>query len=135
MNFNTKSYIKYRFKTVLNPKMLKKPILWIFLTIILTDFILWKPILSNTKKSIIFIISLLIILFLNELVEYKSGEWKRWQRDQLGIPSKKQIKKMKEGKMSEEETEQVEATSEETEESEEETEDDEAEAETEDEEE
>jgi len=93
---NLKTYIEYRIKTGLNPKLIiKDTTFWMFLIAIGMLYIILKSSLSPLKKAIIYSISIIIIEILRELSIAKTGAHIEWKRKQLGIPSRAERKRMK----------------------------------------
>lgn len=93
MEFNTKFFIKDRIKELLED--LKKPIFWMFIISIVVVLILLKSNLSFKQKAIIYVLAIILIIGLNEYFRYMAGEWKHRQREEMGIPSKSDIRELK----------------------------------------
>jgi len=96
MKWDLKQFFLYRINTIFSFKFLKKPVTWIFVVLIGTNLLLWRSNLSPKLKLVIFISAMIVSMILNEVSVYRTGEHTGWWRDKLGIPSKAEIKKLKE---------------------------------------
>lgn len=95
MDRDVRVFFKYLWKSSSPKDLFRKPRFWSTAIGILALYIFFFSSLNFIAKQVIFGISLGLIAFIEAYKLYQSGEHRHWERTELNIPSKSDIKRMK----------------------------------------